>query len=193
MKTLGSLIALTLTGASLAFVACGGGTNEAATDATPQSSFTAQPTRPAPTATSTIETGAAPTDTPQAAATPTVQRTQPAAQPTQPHPPAATSTPVPPPVQSQSLTIAANGSKFVPSKLNAAGGSAVTITFDNQDAGVAHDLIVYTPGGGIAGQAEIFTGPATRTFTFTPSGPGTYAFKCSVHPTSMYGTIAVAP
>lgn len=36
------------------------------------------------------------------------------------------------------------------------------------------------------------TGPATTTYTFTaPSTPGTYFFRCDVHPTVMTGQFIV--
>jgi plastocyanin len=36
------------------------------------------------------------------------------------------------------------------------------------------------------------TGPTTTTYTFTaPSTPGSYFFRCDVHPTQMTGTFVV--
>jgi plastocyanin len=64
------------------------------------------------------------------------------------------------------------------------------VTLDNQDT-IAHDLIVYTPAGGIAAQTDPIVGPAQASSSFTPSGPGNFFFKCSLHPQSMIGTIVV--
>jgi plastocyanin len=72
-------------------------------------------------------------------------------------------------------------------------GSAITIAFDNQDAGVAHDLVVYAPGGAVVAQSAVITGPSQTTVTFTPGAAGNYPFKCSLHPQTMTGSLAVAP
>jgi plastocyanin len=198
MKTLSFLVPATLVlGAALA--ACGGSDSNAQSQptTTPRASATTRVTPLAPSATAAVETPAtAPTEAP-AAATPTpatghAQGGQPTTAPPPP-PPAATSTPVPPPAQGQFLTIAAKDTRFNPSQLAAHNGGTLTVTFDNQDAGVAHDLIVYTPAGGIAGQSPVISGPAQSTFSFTPSVAGNYFFKCSLHPQYMTGTIAVAP
>jgi plastocyanin len=197
MKTLSFLVPATLVlGAALA--ACGGDSNADSRTSTPEPSATARAATPAPSATVAVETPeTAPTEAPAAAtATPATGHSQ-GGQPTAPPPPpppAATNTPVPlPPAQGQFLTIAAKDTRFNPSQLTAHNGGTVTVTFDNQDAGVAHDLIVYTPAGGIAGQSPVISGPAQATFSFTPSGGGNYFFKCSLHPQYMTGTIAVAP
>jgi plastocyanin len=91
------------------------------------------------------------------------------------------------------VTVAAQNARFNPSQATVQNGVPVSITFDNQDAGVAHDLIVYTPAGGIAGQAPVIVGAAQASFAFTPGGAGNYFFKCSLHPLYMTGTIVVTP
>jgi plastocyanin len=83
--------------------------------------------------------------------------------------------------------------RFNPGRLSARADAPVAVTFDNQDASVNHDLVIYSPAGGIAAQADVITGPAQESISFTPSGAGNYAFKCSLHPQTMYGTIAIAP
>ena len=200
MKTLRFLVPATLVlGAALA--GCGGSDSNAQPESTttPRASATARLTPAAPSATAAIETPqTAPTEAPAAAtATPVAGQPQ-GGQPTMPPPPppAATNTPVPPPPpppQGQFLAIAAKDTRFNPSQLGVQNGGTVTITFDNQDAGVAHDLIVYSPAGGIAGQSPVIVGASQATFIFTPSGAGNYFFKCSLHPQYMTGTIAVAP
>jgi plastocyanin len=202
MKTLSLLVpAVLILGAALA--ACGGSDSNAQPESTttPRASATARVTPAAPSATAAVESPeTAPTEAPAAAtATPVAGQPQ-GGQPTMPPPPlpppAATNTPVPPPPpppQGQFLTIAAKDTRFNPSQLGVQNGGTVTITFDNQDAGVAHDLIVYSPAGGIAGQSPVIVGASQATFAFTPSGAGNYFFKCSLHPQYMTGTIAVAP
>jgi plastocyanin len=65
----------------------------------------------------------------------------------------------------------------------------VTVTFNNQDAGVTHDIVFFAPGGAQVAASDLFAGPGMRTLTFTPATPGTYAFKCSVHPREMTGAL----
>lgn len=75
-------------------------------------------------------------------------------------------------------------------------GEPVELEFDNQDPGVPHNVGVYAdegfaepvfvPDGTIAG-------PARATYGIEPLEQGTYFFRCEVHPTTMTGTIDVAP
>jgi plastocyanin len=87
------------------------------------------------------------------------------------------------------LTIAAIGTKFSPTGGSIAVGAPVTVTFNNQDAGVTHDIVFYAPGGGQIAASDLFAGVGSQVVTFTPSAPGTYAFKCSVHPRDMNGAL----
>jgi plastocyanin len=67
-----------------------------------------------------------------------------------------------------------------------------TITFDNRDAGVQHNIAIYTDSS-LSKQlfsGELITGPATATYTIPPLPPGRYYFLCVVHP-MMNGTVIV--
>jgi plastocyanin len=101
--------------------------------------------------------------------------------------------PQPPVVQPQALTIVARATKFSPSQLTAIAGATITVTLDNQDAGITHDLIIYTPSGATAAQTPAFAGPAQQSTTFTPGAVGNYFFKCSLHPVAMTGAISIQP
>ncbi len=73
-------------------------------------------------------------------------------------------------------------------------GAQVTINFNNMDSGVIHNFSVYTNAS--ATQAiftgQMVTGPGTMTYNFTaPAAPGTYFFRCDVHPTIMTGQFIV--
>ncbi|MEX2225162.1 MAG: hypothetical protein WEB52_01785 [Dehalococcoidia bacterium] len=200
MKTLHYLALGTLAVTAL-LAACGGNDDDASDDdATPRASATARATRPAASATADNATA-----TPEAAATATPEAPPPVnsaatpatAPPPPPQAPAPTSTPIPPPppppsVQPQSLRIVANRTTFAPTQLTASAASAITVTLDNQDAGVVHDIIIYTPAGAIAAQTAMFAGPAQQSATFTASGPGNHFFKCSLHPQQMTGSIAIS-
>jgi plastocyanin len=64
-------------------------------------------------------------------------------------------------------------------------GAEVTVNFDNQDDGIPHNLAVYTDSSGATAifVGDTVTGPVETTYTFTaPSEPGTYYFRCDVHP-----------
>jgi plastocyanin len=63
------------------------------------------------------------------------------------------------------------------------------VTFNNQDVGVSHDIVFFAPGGAQVAASDIFVGVGSTTVSFTPSAPGAYAFKCSVHPRDMNGTL----
>lgn len=92
------------------------------------------------------------------------------------------------------LAVAAKNVLFNVTSITVPAGSTVTVYFDNQDSGVPHNFAVYTNQQAttkiFAGQ--IINGPGTTSYTFTaPSTPGSYWFRCDVHPTVMYGTLNV--
>ncbi len=96
--------------------------------------------------------------------------------------------------QTVSASLAAKNIAFDKSSITVPAGATVDLTFDNQDAGIPHNFAVYTDSTAktkiFAG--EIVTGPKTVTYTFTaPSQPGTYFFRCDVHPTTMTGSFIV--
>ncbi len=140
---------------------------------TPSAGATAAPTESAP-ATTPVAASA----TPQAAAT---------KPPVPTAPPAATAVPTKAPVGS-SITVVGFDLKFSPTSLRAQANAPITVTLDNQDVGVQHDIEFYNSGGGRVGGTELVLGPATISTTFTVT-PGVYPFKCSVHPQVMRGVL----
>ncbi|WP_238320354.1 cupredoxin domain-containing protein [Methanoculleus bourgensis] len=73
-------------------------------------------------------------------------------------------------------------------------GAEVTVNFNNKDSGVPHNFAVYTDSSASQSifKGDTVTGPATTTYTFTaPSEPGTYFFRCDVHPQQMTGDFVV--
>lgn len=82
------------------------------------------------------------------------------------------------------LEIAADNSEsFSTDELSAPAGT-VTVTFDNQEAGVIHNWALYPSSEELDNQiaaTELTTGPATDSVTFTVE-QGEYYFRCDVHP-----------
>jgi plastocyanin len=92
------------------------------------------------------------------------------------------------------VTIAAKSLAFDKRTIEAAPGSQVTVTFDNQDAGVLHNVAFYTNRA--ASRAifvgELFPGVAQKIESFSaPSAAGNYFFRCDAHPDAMTGTFAI--
>ena len=83
--------------------------------------------------------------------------------------------------------------KFDKSCLAAPAGQAFTITFNNQDAGVPHDVAIYTNSSATTTlfKGAVVTGPTTTTYHVPALKAGTYYFRCDIHPTQMTGTFVV--
>ena len=119
----------------------------------------------------------------------------PAASPPVQTAPPTTSSPSAPPAGGTpvtSLTVAAKNIAFDTTSFVLKANAQISLTFDNQDAGIPHNLAIFTEENGgtkIFGQAP-FNGPAKETWTFTAPAPGTYFFHCEVHP-NMKGTVIV--
>lgn len=93
-----------------------------------------------------------------------------------------------------SFNIVAENIQFDVESITVSAGVEVTVTLDNRDAGVPHNIAFYTDSSAsqlIAG-TEVENGPVTQTLTFTaPTAPGTYFFRCDVHPDTMTGALVV--
>jgi plastocyanin len=69
----------------------------------------------------------------------------------------------------------------------------VTINFDNKD-NVPHNFALYetSAASNPIFVGEVITGPQTITYEFSgPLEPGTYFFRCDVHPLTMTGEFIV--
>jgi plastocyanin len=89
-------------------------------------------------------------------------------------------------------TVTAQGLAFTPTEISLPAGKASTITFDNQDSGVPHNIDIYTDDTYTTSlwKGDLVTGVATQEYKVPALDPGTYAFRCDVH-TTMTGTVTV--
>jgi plastocyanin len=87
---------------------------------------------------------------------------------------------------------------FVPTALDVPAGEPFDLSFDNQDPGIPHNVVIYA-GDSAEGapvfsppNAETVTGEAEVIYQVSALDAGTYTFICSVHPTTMVGTLTAA-
>ena len=101
--------------------------------------------------------------------------------------PAATTPPAP---AGTVLKVVAAAIKFDVKELSAPADAAFQIEFDNQDAGIPHNIEIKDAGGKTVFKGEIFNGAAVKTNDVPALGAGNYTFICTVHP-NMAGTLKV--
>ena len=79
---------------------------------------------------------------------------------------------------------------FSSDRLTAPAGEAFVLTFDNEDDGVPHNVAIYTDESAAEGLfvGDVVDGPRTVTYDVPALDPGTYYFRCDVHP-QMNGTV----
>ena len=88
------------------------------------------------------------------------------------------------------ITLTAQDIAFDKSTLTVAAGQDVTITYDNKDNAVPHNLHIQAGAAGDF-ETEIVSGPTQQTLTFNITELGTYTFLCDLHPNEMTGTLIV--
>lgn len=94
-----------------------------------------------------------------------------------------------PPADPNAVTVVADQLAFDTAELVVPADEDFSLVFDNRE-GPPHNVAIYTDES--ASQSiyvgEIFSGPATKTYTVPAMAAGTYFFRCDVHP-DMKGTV----
>jgi plastocyanin len=144
--------------------------------------------RPGPT---TIAAGA------RLAGLPSAPATQ--APPTSPSSPRPSTPPAPPCSPGGTrLEISATAIAFDKACLAAPADTAFTLVFDNQDAGIPHNVEIFETAaaqqrlGGATDAGDFITGPDQVTYQVPALPAGTYFFRCDLHPAQMKGDFVVA-
>jgi plastocyanin len=90
------------------------------------------------------------------------------------------------------VTVQAQNLAFDTSEIDLPADAPSTITFDNQDAGVPHNIAIYNDSslGEALFTGEIVTGPVTAEYQVPALTAGEYYFHCDVHP-NMNGSVVV--
>jgi plastocyanin len=90
------------------------------------------------------------------------------------------------------LKISAQNLTFDTKCLAAPAGQPFTITLDNQENGIPHNVAIYqSPSRSkVLFQGKVVVGVATVTYQVKALPPGTYYFQCDVHP-AMNGAFVV--
>jgi len=155
---------------------CSSNSTTTATYKTPTSTtpiMTLPPTTLTTTATTTMTMPPTDTNTPPPTSSNTPTASKPAGQPVV-------------------INLIAKSFAFNMKTITVPAGAGVTINFDNQDT-VPHNFALYTDS---SASQSIYVGKvinmATTVYTFTaPTTPGTYFFRCDIHPTAMTGSFIV--
>jgi plastocyanin len=86
------------------------------------------------------------------------------------------------------VTVTAKGFAFDPNTVTATAGTAFTIAFVNDDAGVPHDIVIRDSAGTEVFRGDPVTGPKAVVYSVPALPAGSYPFVCSFH-ANMTGTI----
>jgi plastocyanin len=88
--------------------------------------------------------------------------------------------------------MSAAGLQFSTQEIDGDADVANTISFDNQDAGVAHNVAIFRDAGFTdnAFTGDLVTGPSSIEYSLPALPAATYYFRCDVHP-AMQGVYVV--
>lgn len=95
----------------------------------------------------------------------------------------------------QTVNLVAQGIAFQQKTLTFTAGAQVAVVFDNKDAGIQHNFVLFNGKNASAPQlfsGTVITGPSVTRYTLAAPPPGTYFFHCEIHPIQMTGTVTVS-
>ncbi|MFL5755965.1 MAG: cytochrome c oxidase subunit II [Chloroflexota bacterium] len=120
-----------------------------------------------------------------------VSKAQATPQPRQPGPEPSGGQPGPGQAGGPTLELGAQAIAFSKSTLDAPANTPFVINFNNQDQGIPHNVAIKGADGAEKFKGSIETGPKEIKYNVPPLPAGQYTFFCSVHPTTMTGTLNV--
>src|SRR4030042_3272348 len=91
------------------------------------------------------------------------------------------------------ISLSAQNLTFDKTTITVPAGANVTVVFNNKEV-IPHNLAVYETRAAtkVVFQGKVITGPTIIEYNFTaPEKPGTYFFRCDIHPTTMTGSFVV--
>ena len=92
----------------------------------------------------------------------------------------------------EAVSLSAKDLAFSTDAISVGPGEPIALTFDNQDAGVQHNVAIFQgpdASAPLVFRGDLVTGVASATYQVPALQPGQYFFHCDVHPT-MHGTIS---
>ncbi len=88
------------------------------------------------------------------------------------------------------LGVVAQGVQYQTTTLEAPAGQPFQIAFDNQDAGIPHNIRISDAGGTMVFEGDTINGVAQTTYNVPALAAGVYKFACKWHP-NMVGELTV--
>jgi plastocyanin len=100
------------------------------------------------------------------------------------------------PFDGQTVEVTAANISFDTNDITVNAGGQVRVRLDNQDEATKHNIAFYNSSSDLTPVSDgsvglIFEGPNQDDTVFDVPEPGTYYFRCDVHPTIMFGTFTV--
>jgi plastocyanin len=101
------------------------------------------------------------------------------------------------PAPSGPVDVTAQNLAFNTTSISLPAGGQDTIHFTNDDAGVPHNIVIFSADPSTDPNAKTLftgapvTGPGSTDYTFKAPPPGQYFFHCEFHPDTMKGTVTV--
>jgi plastocyanin len=93
---------------------------------------------------------------------------------------------------STGVVVSAINIAFEQTEIAAPADAKFTITFDNKDAGIPHNIAIKDSMNMEKFKGDLLTGPGQAQYTVDALPAGEYTFVCSVHP-NMTGKLKVGP